>query len=305
MAAAATPPDYNLYQCNPSTLNTTKTTCLPYDMLTRLRAAWNKTHPKHAIPGTIRRKEELWQALREKMRDTYKCASEYCAVQRLGDSDLKADTRDFFRPSAPAEWSSKSREKEEKWHDTASIADVMEQYEKAIPSFEFIGPVPIDFDSKMPGSWGRCVVDELCSIDLAAIRRNGDTSVGIVFNLDPHDKPGSHWVCAYIDLLGGNAYYYDSYGYPPCPEIRRLLRRCRDQGCRNIFWNDIRHQRKSTECGTYCMYVIISLLKGASFSDLCRRRVDDDTMNAIRDLLYATEDPRPEAIRAGPRILRL
>lgn len=299
--------DYNLYQCNPSTLNATKTTCLPYDMLVRLRTAWNKTHPKHAIPTSLRKKEDIWQALREKMRATYKCASEYCAVQKLGDKGLKDATTEYFRPAPPSEWTSggTTPDKEQLWHVTESISSVMEQYEKAIPSFEFIGPVPIDFDSQLPGSWGRCVVDELCSLDLATIRRRGDTSVGIIFNLDPHDKPGSHWVCAYLDLLGGNAYYYDSYGYPPCPEIRRLLRRCRDQGCRNIYWNDIRHQRKSIECGTYCMYIIISLLKGKSFAELCRNRVDDDTMNGIRDLLYATVDPRPEAVRTGPRILRL
>jgi len=305
MSAATASPEYNLFQCNPSTLNTTKTTCLPYDMLVRLRAAWNKTHPKHAIPTSLRRKEDIWYALRDKMRITYKCESEYCAVSRLGDTDMKESTRGYFRPAAPAEWSSKSKDKEEKWHDTESIATVMEQYEAAIPSFEFIGPVPIDFDSQLAGSWGRCVVDELCGLDLAAIRRRGDTSVGIIFNLDPHDKPGSHWVCAYLDLVGGNAYYYDSYGYPPCAEIRRLLRRCREQGCRNIYWNDIRHQRKSIECGTYCMYIVISMLKGASFADLCRNRVDDDTMNGIRDLLYATEDPRPEAVRTGIRLLRL
>ena len=37
------------------------------------------------------------------------------------------------------------------------------------------------------------------------------------------------------------------------------------------------------------MYIIISLLKGCSFADVCRNRVDDDTMLAFRDLLYATE----------------
>jgi hypothetical protein len=308
--SGGTASDFNLYQCNPDTLNTTRTTCLPHDMLLRLRAAWNKTHPDHAIPATIRKKEALWQALREKMRKTYKCASEYCAVQKLGSTELKEETKTYFRPPPPAEWSAPATGKskadtETQWHDTESIATVMEQYEKAIPSFEFIGPVPIDFDSQLPGSWGRCVVDELCNLDLAAIRRRGDTSVGIVFNLDPHDRPGSHWVCAYLDLIGGNAYYYDSYGYEPCPEIRRLLRRCREQGCRNIYWNDLRHQRKKTECGTYCMYILISLLKGKSFVDLCRNRVDDDTMNGIRDLLYATMDPRPEALREGPRVLLL
>ncbi len=269
------------------------------EMLVRLRTVWNDKYPHDKIPTAIRRKEELWTALREKMRTQYKCSTEVCAIDELGTTSDKVAAAPYFRPAAPPEWAKNRRE----WHDTESIAEVMEQYEKAYPHFEFIGPVPIDFDSQLPGGWGRCVVDELCSIDLATIKRRGDTAVGIVFNLDPHDRPGSHWVCAYLDLSAGHAYYYDSYGYPPGAQIRRLLRRCREQGCSEIYWNDIRHQRKTTECGTYCMYVIISLLKGRSFSDICRNRIDDDSMNAIRDLLYATPRPIETAIRAAGRLL--
>jgi Ulp1 family protease len=137
------------------------------------------------------------------------------------------------------------------------------------------------------------------------MKANGKTDVGIIFNLDPHDRPGSHWVCAYINLRKMAAYYYDSYGYEPCAQIRRLLRRCREQGCAEIIWNDIRHQRKKSECGTYCMFIIISLLKGASFSELCKNRVDDDTMNSVRDLLYATERPSERAIKQAVAILKL
>ena len=43
--------------------------------------------------------------------------------------------------------------------------------------------------------------------------------MGIVFNLDPHDKPGSHWVSMYVDLNNGGIYYFDSYGYKPLKEI--------------------------------------------------------------------------------------
>lgn len=294
-------PDYNLLQCNPSTLNTTRTTCLPLEMLIRLRDEWNKRYPDHVIPTDLRRKEELWAAIRDRMRRQYKCDSEYCAVQKLGDGDEKRKAAVYFRPPKPSNWDGDGDEEE--WHDTDTIARVMNQYEEANANFEFIGPTPIDFD--FVGGWGSCVMDELCKLDLAAMRRRGENSIGIVFNLDPHTRPGSHWVCAYIDLLKREAYYYDSYGYPPPPEVRRLLRRCREQGCERIYWNDIRHQRKKSECGTYCMYIIISLLKGRTFADLCKDRIDDDTMNAIRDLLYATETPRPDAVTKGARLLRI
>ena len=294
-------PDVNLYQCNPATLSKTHTTCLPQDMLERLRDAWNKQYPDHSIPHTIHKKERLWAELRTRLQNQYKCATEYCAVQELGDAQQKSQSSGYFRPKKPTEWIKKPDE----WHDYITLAKVMEQYEEAYPNFEFIGPTPIDFDSQLPGAWGKCVLDELCNIDLASMKKNGKTDIGIIFNLDPHDRPGSHWVCAYIDLRKMTAYYYDSYGYEPCPQIRRLLRRCREQGCQQIIWNDFRHQRKKSECGTYCMFVIISLLKGASFSHLCKNRVDDDIMNAVRDLLYANERPSELAIKQAVNILRL
>jgi hypothetical protein len=293
--------DFNLYQCNPTTLHETRTTCLPQEMLERLRDEWNKQYPDDKIPAAIRDKDTLWKELRRRMKKELHCESEYCAIQELGSVADQKVALNYFRPPKPEEWEKKPTE----WHDTSSIARVMEQYEDAFPHFEFIGPVPIDFDSKLPGGFGQCVVNELCSLNLDEMRKRGERSIGVVFNLDPHDRPGSHWVCAYIDLIKSAAYYYDSYGYEPCREIRRFLRRCREQGCKDIFWNDIRHQRKSSECGTYCMFVIISLLKGRSFADICKNRVDDDTMNSFRDLLYATERPRETAINAAVKLLKL
>lgn len=287
--------DINLLQCNPSTLLKTRTTCLPQDMLERLREEWNTRYPKHAIPMTIHRKERLWEELRLRLQNQYKCATEYCAIQELADTHTKESTAEFFRPPKPESWVANPLE----WHDSITLTNVMKQYEDAIPSFDFIGPTPIDFDSQRPGAWGTCVLDELCKLDLAEAKTSGKKSIGIIFNLDPHDKPGSHWVCAYIDLERMVVYYYDSYGYEPCREIRKLLRRCRDQGCKHIIWNDIRHQRKKSECGTFCMIVIISLLSGRTFADICHNPIDDDVVNAYRDILYATARPRELAVKGG------
>ena len=293
---------YNLAQCNPATLKTTRTTCLPEEMLERLRSAWNERFPNHKIPASIKRKETLWRALRNRLSRQYECASEYCAVTHLGASSEKVEAARYFRPKKPAAWAKKPTD----WHDTLTIANVMEQYEAAYPTFEFIGPVPIDFDTKISGmaeNWGKCIVDELCRLDIKEMRASGKQAIGIVFNLDPHDRPGSHWICAYIDLVKNAAYYYDSYGYEPPAEVKRLLRRCWSQGIKQIYWNDIRHQRKETECGTYCMYVIILLLKGRPFGEICKNGVNDDTMNAVRDVLYATEKPRVAAILEATNLL--
>ena len=277
----------NLIQCNPATLKSTRTTCLPIDMLLRLRDKWNTLHPSHAIPTSSTTKENLWIELRNRLKNQYNCETEYCAVQKLGVDG----SEQYFRPKKPEEWKKKPTE----WHDSVTLSSVMEQYENADPSFEFIGPTPIDFDSDVNGL-GTCILDELCNLNLTNMKNGGTRHIGIIFNLDKHDKPGSHWVCAYIDLVNLVAYYYDSYGMRPCPQITRLLRRCYDQGCDQIVWNDIRHQRKGSECGTYCLYTIISLMSKKSFYDICKNRVDDDTMNSTRDLLFATENPSKKAI---------
>jgi hypothetical protein len=51
------------------------------------------------------------------------------------------------------------------------------------------------------------------------------------------------------------------------------------------------------------MYVIISLLKGRSFGDICNNRVEDDAMNALRDIFYATERPSKLALAALNKVL--
>jgi hypothetical protein len=301
------------FQCSPALHRRDGETCLPPSALERLRRVWNRTHPRHKITiagtrkannksnagntrvnraGTKEQSQQLWNKLREAMKNHYKCDTEFCLVKKLPGLDAadKENLKAYFRPEKPAEWDSKPTT----WLDSFNIEDVMNQYEAADPTFEFIGPVPIDFDEK--NTWGKCIVDELCKLNLQHVARNGTKKIGIIFNLDPHDEPGSHWVCAYVDIEGKAAYYFDSYGYEPQEEIVRFLKRCMEQGCDKIVYNDVRHQRKGSECGMYCLFVIICLLRGRPFYNVCKQVVDDDTMNAFRDILFAEEKPRKEAL---------
>ena len=295
------------FQCNPALHRRDGETCLPHSALQRLTRAWNKTHPRNKISVRKTRKNRkqaagengvsnagLWNELRQNMKNHYKCDTEFCAVKKLpGISDKdKRELKAYFKPEKPKKWDSKPTE----WLDSYNIEDVMKQYEAAYPNFDFIGPVPIDFDAKDEASWGKCIVNELCRLDLRESAAKGKTKIGIIFNLDPHDEPGSHWICAFIDLEKSAAYYYDSYGYKPPEEIVRLLKRCKDQGIKNIYYNDIRHQRKTSECGTFCLLVIICLLNGKEFQDICKTMVNDDEVNRIRDVLFAEEKPRKGAI---------
>jgi len=233
------------------------------------------------------------------MAKKYSCDNEYCAVKKLAPTKDAKQMLTFFKPERPAAWDKDPKQ----WLDTENIEHVMKQYEAAHPHFAFLGAVPLDFDTTVP-EWGQCVSEEMCKLNLDQSMKKGKTDLGVIFNLDPHDKPGSHWVCAYVNIPKKSAYYYDSYGYEPEEEIAAFLERVQQQGCEHVYYNDIRHQRSESECGTYCMYVILNLLGGRGFQEICKDVVSDDVMNTFRDVLFAEERPRKEAIEKALPVLQ-
>jgi hypothetical protein len=279
----------SLLTCNPGTVKDTRDTCLPKAMISRLVKEWNTRHPEKHVAAS-ENKMEQWNNLR---REMVTCDTEFCAVKKLVDPKEKKEFQKFFRPEAPSEW----KKDPDAWLSTDDIEDVMEQYEDAFPSFEFIGPVPIDFDAKSPvPSWGDCIVDEMCKLDLRKMKSKGTEKIGICFNFDPHDKPGSHWVAAMIDLKEDVAYYYDSYGKGPPKEINRFFERCKQQGTTKILFNDIRHQRKMSECGMYSIYFMVAMLFGKSFSEICLDELTDRRMLLLRKIFFSNESVTKEEL---------
>jgi hypothetical protein len=277
--------------CNPGTLTETRDTCLPASMITRLVRNWNERNPDKKIQAGGKQngqtsKREVWINLRKAMQG--ECNTEFCAVKKLVKDDKeKKQYQKYFRPEAPKEWESDP----DTWLSTDNIEDVMEQYEIAIPTFEFVGPVPIDFAEKSPDpSWGKCIIDEMCKLDIRKMEKAGTEKIGICFNFDPHDKPGSHWVAAMIDLKEKAAYYYNSYGEPPPPQIAEFLEKMKQQGIKKIVYNDIRHQKKMSECGMYSIYFLVSMLFGKSFKEICLDEISDERMLLLRKIFFSTED---------------
>lgn len=313
--------------CNPARHRKSGETCLSLEALENIRVAWNKSHPNSPIKvsnapinttrrnnnitksrkNTNNRRASLWKQLRNAMKHQYDCETEYCTIKKipgLEKRDRQTIIKKYFRPEKPNEWD----KKQTTWLDSFNIEDVMNQYEEAFDDFEFIGPVPIDFDAPasvnpLSKDWGKCIVDEICKLNIKEVQKKGTNRIGVIFNLDKHDEPGSHWVCAFVDYIKKEAYYFDSYGLPPPTEVSVFLERCKEQGCETILYNDIRHQRKDSECGMYCLYTIICLLKGRSFQNICMDIVKDDTMNAFRDVLFASEKPRREALNKAVQSL--
>lgn len=193
----------------------------------------------------------------------------------------------YLRPEQPQKW----KDDPDMWLDSTNIENVMKQYEDAYSHFEFMGPFPIDFAAPDPYTKDKnqCLIKEICSLRVAESMRNGTKYIGIIYNLDPHFKDGSHWVANFIDIPKHKCYYFDSYGYEPPKQVTRFMKWLTTQDPQmKLAYNARRFQHKDSECGMYSLYFIIRMLMGDQFRPFCRREPPDSTMLDFRDWLFST-----------------
>jgi len=283
----------NLNNCNPSNNNTS--TCFDFDALAKIAKGWNKEHHKKEdkiiIPKikSTSTKKSLWKKIDKKLNKV--CNSEWCwieqeFVRKIGNKDLEG----LFRPKMPRSWKKNKYE----WLSSVDIESVMDQYEEKYPEFKFMGPTPIDFDYRYDGD--QCIVNELCNIKISNLMKNKKTKVGIIFNLDPHNKPGSHWVAMYMDLKKKVVYFFDSVGSSPPSEIQILIERLQDQAQELGFelkydYSKTRHQYENSECGVYSIYFIVQLLEGKkTFEEMEKHRTPDEVVNQKRKYFFVKTD---------------
>jgi hypothetical protein len=192
----------------------------------------------------------------------------------------------MLAPKKPDAWKSHP----DKWLDSQNIEDVMKQYEEAYPDFEFMGPYPIDFAAPDPYKKdGNCLISEICNLRVQASLAAGKKKIGIIYNLDPHFKSGSHWVAAYIDIPGHKCYYFDSYGLAPPKQIATFMKWLTTQDPKmKLQYNARRFQFKNTECGVYSIYFILRMMKGDQFRSFTRQSPRDHKMIELRDELFSS-----------------
>lgn len=269
----------------------TDESCFTIDALRKIATKWNSSNPSMTIPfDDSTSGKSLWNSISNVM--SAKCTNEVCWLKQgfIKDTPLARELLKNFRPLMPKKWEENPRE----WLNTIDIRDVMNQYEVKHPDFEFIGPVPMDFDSKV--GFGQCVVNELCKVSLKDLLDKGKNKLGVVFNLDKHTQSGSHWVAMWAQLptegMEGEICYWDSYGMRPNPEVVTLMKRLEEQarglGHQVIVKvNKKRHQYKNTECGVYCIYFLTSFLEGKKFEEIVGNIMNDDKMFEKRKEFFA------------------
>jgi hypothetical protein len=288
-------PDTGLTQANINIIKSaTDETCFSIDALRKIATKWNTTYPERAINFTDSTSgKSLWNSINNAMRA--ECTNEVCWLKHdfIKETPLAHELMKNFRPMMPKKWESNPRE----WLNTIDIRNVMNQYEVKHPDFEFIGPVPMDFDSNM--GFGQCVINELCNIKLESQFEKGKRRIGVIFNLDKHTQPGSHWVAMYAQFSpenkNGEIAYWDSYGMKPNPEVVALMNRLKAQATELghqvvMKSNKRRHQYKNTECGVYCIYFLTSFLEGRAFENIVENIITDDKMFEKRKDFFANSN---------------
>tara|TARA_B100000035_G_scaffold312685_1_gene324710 strand:+ start:6539 stop:7429 length:891 start_codon:yes stop_codon:yes gene_type:complete len=250
---------YNKMNCSPmvNKNKTFKNSCFDKTSLLYIKDSYNKHHPNDQIEG--KQLNKILSELKEKLS---KCSREDCWLKEIKNIDIQKKIYDFvFAPKQPSDW----KKNPATWLSNYDILEVLKQYEKTYKHFKFIGPTPIDFDNQ-PYNNDKCVWQELCDFSIANLKKQGKNKIGIIFNLDKHDQPGSHWVSMFIDLTEKYIYYMDSALNTIPSEINLLINKIKNQdksGKKFKFYaNTIEHQMGNNECGMYSLFFIITMLTG-------------------------------------------
>lgn len=256
--------------------------CLPEDVLVEVASSLGS--PK-GLKGS---------QLKHWMTRKTRCKGERCWLEKapLDQQKKKVLSKKYFRPTMPDNWINDPDE----WLDSNNISDVMKQYEETFPEFKFFGTNPIDFSAPDPynpqaAKERKCLNDEICKMNLKALQSEGKTKLGFVYNLDPSNKGGSHWIASFTDIPGHRTYYFDSYGMKAPPQIARFMRSLTLQDPKmKLAYNARRFQYGDTECGVYSLYFLIRMLEGDSFKEFCRMAPRDPKMLLYRKWLFAQKN---------------
>jgi hypothetical protein len=261
-------------------------TCYTNKSLIELRDKWNARHPDVKIDSNS--PKEIHKQISGYLKDV--CSNEACWLkQKAQFGVLESDLADSFAPESPTDWKKNPNE----WLSSVDIMKVMRQYEKAYKCFDFIGPTPIDFDTRK--LYGECVWEELCNFSVEKMIKRRKTKIGIIFNTDPHDKPGQHWISMFINIKKKKIFFFDSTGDKAPPQITALIERIKEQGLsmnKPIKFkvdsnHGIEHQYGNTECGVYSLFFIVHMLEDKMTEHYLKTHIlKDEYMEKFRHIYF-------------------
>lgn len=253
--------------------------CITSNTVKKMKTIWNNKNTRKILHNN---NDEI---LKDLIQLNNKCNDDMCLLKfffNSRDNELSEELKNYA-PHAPLKWNKNIHT----WLNSKDIRSKLNQYEEVYKGFKFIGPSPVDWFVKV--NYNRCVCNNLCNLDLDKELNNNIEKIGIVFNLDPHYKKGSHWVVLFIKLREKEFYYFDSTGYR-CPiRIKKLYHKLNKDNSYKFYSNfDVVHQKNNSECGIYVIYFILDMLKNDDFEKFSNKKhlIRDNVMTEHRFLYF-------------------
>jgi hypothetical protein len=282
--------------CSPSVDIKDHYTCFEIDELKQIALAFNKYIEKNKVCPVIKKhkankrlkvrscnpqrlirvdgvsKRDLWNSIYKRLR--YICPYEYCWIDldflnEIDDENLREKLQYFtFKP--------KMTRTQNAWLSTQDINNVLQQYQDIDPSFKFLGALPSDFY-------------KVTRVDYS--QTFNYKRIGMIFNLDGYNQPGSHWVAFLIDNKSKTLEYYDSAARVPNKNIQTFIDTVYDYIKTKGYdykrcYNKTKHQFENNECGVYSIYFILQRLIGFDFEHVTSKVVRDKQMNRFRQIIF-------------------
>jgi hypothetical protein len=283
-ASFCSPENESLYKKN--------ATCFSKDELFIFAKRYNDAKPLKKISLKVK-KHILLTDLQQRL-NVHESKWPDLDFMKVISKDTRKILKEAFRPQKPDAWYVNDKE----WLNTSDLLNVMHQYEKHYTSFKFLGVHPIDFAYKSNGI--SCISPELCNFNVERFIKAKYNHVGVIFNLDKHYEPGSHWVLLYINLKphtkNFGCYFIDTNSTETPQEIATFMHSIKDQIQKyynkkiaskfEILENKKRFQFKNTECGMFCLYFLIDFLNKRSFKSIIQQDIHDDVVHKYRDILF-------------------
>ena len=186
-------------------------------------------------------------------------------INNIKDSNLRDSLLNFtFKPIGP--------KKDNDWLNTTNINEVEQQYLDLYKSknFTFLGAQPSDYTTLIKINWKK-----LKNYNL----------IGIIFNIDTHDKSGTHWVSVFIDNVIKTVDFFDSLGNYPNKHICSFLRHF-PQTIYHFNFNLVKHQKGGSQCGVYACFFLNKRLKGYTMDNINKEIISDKMMIAYRKEIF-------------------
>lgn len=257
-------------------------TCFTKDELLSIIYALNNYHINQSIKNNsddfeqminlngIETTKNLWDKIYNNLKsfcDYESCWIDLDFVKKIKDKKLRDKIRFFtFKPKF-------YNNDNDFLLTTDDINNVMNQYNykyKDSNDFYYLGTFPCDFYT-------------YTKINFKKLKTYNN--IGIVFNLDTHDKPGTHWTSLFINNKTCNIYYFDSLGNEPNSHIKNFIKLyiSKNKNKFNVYINKHKHQKENKECGVYSIYFLIKKLEN-SFDD--NEIIPDEKMSEYRKHIF-------------------